>query len=63
LGEFGTTTHADMASRVRWTRFNRELAEQRGFSWGCWAYAPLFSIYDIDQGNWHHDLLDALVPS
>lgn len=30
VGEFGTSDNADMASRVRWTRFNRELAEAHG---------------------------------
>ena len=39
LGEFGTSNNADMASRVRWTRFNRQLAERHGFSWGCWCSA------------------------
>ena len=62
VGEFGTTNNADIASRVRWTRFNRELAERHGLSWGCWSYAPSFSIYDTTRSRWHHDLLDALIP-
>jgi endoglucanase len=63
LGEFGTTSNADMASRVRWTRFNRELAEYHGFSWGCWSLAPTFALYDTRQDHWHHALLDALIPT
>lgn len=40
LGEFGTTSHADMSSRAAWTRYNRELAEHHGFSWCYWSYGP-----------------------
>jgi endoglucanase len=40
IGEFGTTNNADMPSRVRWTRFNRELAEQHGFAWAAGPTGP-----------------------
>jgi endoglucanase len=60
LGEFGTTSNADMASRVRWTRFNRKLAEQHGMSWGIWSFAPTFAIYDLDTGAFNTELLAAL---
>jgi endoglucanase len=63
MGEFGTTNHADMSSRIRWTRFNRELAEQHGFSWGCWSYGPTFSLYDEAEQRWREELLRALVPT
>jgi endoglucanase len=62
IGEFGTTSNADMPSRVRWTRFNRELAEQHGFAWGCWSYGPSFAVYDADHHRWHTELLHALLP-
>jgi endoglucanase len=62
MGEFGTTTNADMASRVNWTRFNRQLAEQHDCSWGYWSYAPLFALYDAEHHRWHQDLVDALIP-
>jgi endoglucanase len=61
LGEFGTSNNADMASRVRWTRFNRQLAERHGFSWGCWCLGPLFALYDGEHGRWHAGLLEALM--
>lgn len=46
LAEFGTTNNADMASRARWTRFNRRLAEQHGMPWGVWSFGPVFAVYD-----------------
>lgn len=63
IGELGTTNNADMASRVHWTRFNRELAEHHGFSWGYWSFGPSFAIYDTDRDRWHQPLLDALIAS
>lgn len=62
VGEFGTSDNADMASRIRWTRFNRELAEAHDFSWGCFSYGPIFSFYDDTAGGWRGDLLRALIP-
>jgi endoglucanase len=60
LAEFGTTVHADHASRVRWTRFNRRLAETRGIPWGVWSLAPTFAIYDLAAHAFDPDLLAAL---
>ena len=62
ISEFGATAHADMASRVRWTRYSRELAERRGFSWGYWSFAPSFGLYDLGRDRWHEELLGALLP-
>jgi len=62
LGEFGTSNNADMRSRVRWTQFNRQLAERHGFAWGCWSYTPTFAIYDSGHDRWHQTLLHALIP-
>ena len=63
VGEFGTTGNADMPSRVRWTRSNREFAERHGFSWGCWSYGPSFALWDFDHHRWHAELLRALLPA
>lgn len=60
MGEFGSSTNADMASRVRWTRANRLLAEQHGFAWGYWSFGPLYALYDHVAGRWHEELLSAL---
>jgi len=61
LAEFGTTNHADLASRVRWTRFNRRLAEQHGLPWGVWSFAPIFAIYDLAARAFDPQLLAALM--
>ena len=61
LGEFGAYSPADMASRVRWTRFVREEAEARGFAWGYWEFGAGFGIYDRDSSSWREELLRALI--
>lgn len=61
MGEFGATSHADMPSRVRWTRFNREEAEQHEFSWGYWSFVLSFAVYDLQDDRWQQELLAALI--
>ncbi len=62
LGEFGTYSTADMASRVRWTSFVARLTEQQGSPWAYWEFAAGFGIYDPNTGLWRPDLLHALIP-
>ena len=62
VGEFGTSDNADMASRIRWTRFNRELAEAHDFSLGYFSYGPTFSLWEDTADRWHRELLRALIP-
>jgi endoglucanase len=62
IGEFGTTSNADPASRVRWTRFDRELAERHGYSWGYWSYGPVFALYAIDRGGWNEEAVGGAHP-
>jgi endoglucanase len=61
LAEFGTTNHADPASRARWTRFNRCLAEEHGIPWGVWSFGPTFAVYHLDTRAFDPDLLKALI--
>ncbi len=61
LAEFGTSNHADLASRARWTRFSRELSEQHGLPWGVWSFAPIFAIYDLSARAFNPQLLAALM--
>jgi endoglucanase len=61
LAEFGTSGNANPASRVRWTRFNRRLAEEHGIPWGIWSFGPVFAIYDPAAGAFDPDLLGALM--
>jgi len=46
LGEFGAYSTAEMASRIRWTNFVRQAAEQRGFAGAYWELPPV-SVYTI----------------
>jgi endoglucanase len=61
LGEFGAYSKAEMASRIRWTRAVRELAEERGFSWHYWEFASGFGVYDPESRRWRGELRDALI--
>jgi endoglucanase len=60
IGEFGASANADSVSRATWARANRELAEDRGFSWGWWSLGPTFAVYDIATQSWDLSLLAAL---
>lgn len=62
LGEFGAYSKADLDSRVRWTQFIREAAEQRHFSWAYWEFGSGFGAYDPASGTWRTPLLTALIP-
>jgi endoglucanase len=61
LGEFGAYSGADLQSRIRWTRFVREQAEQRGFSWAYWEFSSGFGAYDPKAKLWRVGLRQALV--
>ena len=62
LGEFGTITRADKASRVRWTRFVAREAERRNIGWIYWQLCSNFAVYSCEQNVWEQDLLGALIP-
>jgi endoglucanase len=61
LAEFGPSQHADPASRARWTRFNRLLAEEHGIPWGIWSFAPTCAADDPQPAPFDPDLLKALM--
>jgi len=61
LGEFGSYGKADMDSRARWTRFVRQSAGARGFSWAYWEFAAGFGVYDREAKAWREPLLKALI--
>ena len=62
LGEFGAYSRADMASRVRWTRFVRDEAEKRGMSWSYWEFGTGYGAYDPSIRRWRLPLREALIP-
>jgi endoglucanase len=63
LGEFGAYDKADMASRVRYTRFVARLAEEMDWSWAYWQFDSDFIVYDIPHDHWISQIRDALIPS
>lgn len=61
LGEFGAITNADAESRARWTRFVREQAEWRGFSFTYWQFTSNFGAYDAETDEWDAAMRAALL--
>jgi endoglucanase len=61
LGEFGAYQEADLASRVRWTRFVARQAEKLGFSWAYWEFCAGFGAYDPQTRAWRQPLKAALL--
>ena len=63
LGEFGAYKKADMASRIRWTKFIADTVAQQGMSFHYWEFcAPEFGLYDQQTKSWRKELLDAVIP-
>lgn len=60
IGEFGAYSKADMASRVRWTRYLTRWFEEQGFSWAYWEFNSGFGIYDPSSGQYRTELVNAL---
>lgn len=61
VGEFGSYSAADSASRVHYSRAMRDLIEARGMSWHYWELASSFGVYDPSgAGAFRTDLRDAL---
>jgi endoglucanase len=62
LGEFGSFSTGDMASRARWTTAVVQAATQHHFLWSYWEYCAGFGAYDPEAKQWRQPLLDALLP-
>jgi endoglucanase len=61
LGEFGAYGKADLASRVRWTRFVADEAIKRKMSFAYWEFCAGFGIYDSKNSVWIEPLKKALL--
>jgi endoglucanase len=61
LGEFGVFNKADMASRVRWTRFLTREAKRLGFSRAYWEFCSGFGVYDAKAATWNTPIKAALL--
>ena len=63
LSEFGANSKADLASRVRWTKFVADTARSQGFSFAYWDFcAEYFGLYDPGTKSWRRQLLEAVLP-
>jgi endoglucanase len=63
VGEFGSYSKADSASRVTYTRAMRDAIESRGMTWAYWEFASGFGVYDPVALTFRQGLLDALLGS
>jgi endoglucanase len=60
LGEFGSSTVADTASRVAYSRFMREQAESFGIPWAVWSLIDL-GIYSPDTQTFLPEVTEPLL--
>lgn len=61
IGEFGAYSRADMNSRYLWTYFITSLSELYDMSWHYWEFGSGFGAYDVNNNEWHDQLLEALI--
>jgi endoglucanase len=61
IGEFGSYSKADIASRAKWTTFLSRWFELQGFSWAYWEFSAGFGIYDPQTTSYNQSLVDALI--
>lgn len=62
MDEFGAITQADVQSRVKWTAFVAQKAEEFKIGWVYWEFCSEFKVYDCKNGLWDSELLKALIP-
>lgn len=61
LGEFGSHSAGDMASRAEYTQFVRQELEKRDINWAFWEFASTFGMYDSEKKQWRAPLKKALL--
>jgi endoglucanase len=61
IGEFGSYSKADIASRNKWTTFLARWFELQGYSWNYWEFSAGFGIYDPATKTYTQSLVDALI--
>jgi endoglucanase len=61
VGEFGSYSKADSASRIDFSRKMRDAMESRGMSWTYWEFAAGFGVYDPVKLSFRRGLLDSLL--
>jgi len=61
IGEFGSYSTADDASREKWTTYLARYFETLNWSWAYWEFSAGFGIYDPTTGTYLDYLVDALL--
>jgi len=62
LGEFGSSTKGDPASRAAWYGFYAKQSVKRGFAYAVWDDAGGDEIYNRTTGQWAPGILQVLFP-
>jgi aryl-phospho-beta-D-glucosidase BglC (GH1 family) len=61
VGEFGSYSKADAASRARWTTFLARWFEAQNMSWAYWEFSAGFGIYNPTTQQFVSPLVNALL--
>jgi hypothetical protein len=61
IGEFGSYSTADMASRIRWSTFIPRYIESLGFSWAYWEWSAGFGVFNPSSNSYNTSLLNAIL--
>lgn len=61
VGEFGSYSKADLASRGRWTTFLARWFEEQNMSWAYWEFSAGFGIYNPATEQFVSPLVNALL--
>ncbi|MFV0269210.1 MAG: cellulase family glycosylhydrolase [Draconibacterium sp.] len=61
IGEFGSYSKADEASRKKWTTYLARYFDSLGWSWAYWEFSAGFGIYNPGAQTFNQFLVDALL--
>ncbi|WP_297095037.1 cellulase family glycosylhydrolase [uncultured Draconibacterium sp.] len=61
IGEFGSYSTADDASREKWTTYIARYVESQGWSWAYWEFRDGYGIYNPITNRYYNFLVDALL--
>lgn len=60
IGEFGSYSTADAASRERWTTYIARYIESLGWSWAYWEFSAGFGVYNPETESYNQPIYRAL---
>lgn len=61
MGEFGTYNIINETSRINWTQFVFQKAQEYDISWMLWDFASTFQVYDLESGEWNEAIIGGLL--